>query len=638
MKKILLCFLFVTSFSLGFSQDNSKLDSLKKVLASLPAEGKSFAGDTMRVRVLCQMGLVAKMKTAIKFYEEAVALSNEKLNKEAAIKIKYQFVKFYKKKGFYFQAIPKLFELLRYAETKVGNNFKAVIYRDLADCYLMLESFENAEKYYQLAIDEFRNDKNYSELVDTQNNLGLVYYNKKDYRTAIAEFEKCQKYESQVKGTIYEASYLSNLGSSYRELKDFSNAKKYFNEALKTYEQLDKKYYPFLSMTLTEYAKLFEESGNLDQAFVLAKRAEKVDNTNYGNDVSTNEILERLYFKKGNWLMSHRYLKNYLLAKEKNIERTQKEQVESLKNEYDLSQQINKNILLQKDIDRELFIRKVFVVGIFLSLLFVCYIVYLNKKLKQNQNDIESKSTSLLKAKNQLEHVNSNLEEIVLERTTELTIANENLIQKNEEILSAMMNGQKIERKRVAAQLHDNLGSTISALKWRLGTLDTSHLSKKEIEVYESIKQMMGSAYKEIRNISHNLIPKGFENNGLLNSLHNLIGDLNNGSTCHIKINADSAIKFPSLKIEFELYAVLLELINNLIKHSNASNAIIEIDKLNTTYKISIEDDGIGMRFKNETGMGISNIKERLSSINARLILKDSQSGTKWEIILEELG
>jgi signal transduction histidine kinase len=634
MKPILASILFLLFITTTHAQKPSKLDSLKNILAHLPAEGRSFAGDTLRVRVLCEMGEEVELTVASEYFQRAIVVSQKYLDFKNVQFAKYKLAKFYKKKGMFFYAIPKMYEILKEVEKSGESDYLGSIYRELADCYLRLESFKYAEKYYKLSIDVFKKSNNYVEYVDTQNNLGLVFYNTKDYKSAIKAFDDCKLYETNVKNTIYEASYLSNLGSCYRELNEYEKAKIYFNKSIFIYQNLDKKYAPFLSTTLVEYALVFEKLGDLNTAIKLADKATAIDKTNYGNDLFTNEILERLHHKKGNSEKAYFYLKNYLIAKQNSTLRSQKEQVESLKNEYNLTQQKNSNALLVKDIEKESFIKEVFAVGLLFLICFVAYFIYSNSKLKTKQKEIELKSESLNVAKIQLEDVNSNLEITVQDRTKELRIANENLIQKNTEILAAMVKGQTIERRRVASELHDNIGSTISAVKWRMESLNDKNLSKNEQKVYFGIIEMINTAYSEIRLISHNLIPKELEINGLETGLSKFINDVNENKITIIDFEYNLNSILPE-KIAIEVYSICLELINNILKHSKAKKGILSIVNVENNLRIKVCDDGLGINYTNlNIGIGLKNIKDRLHSINGKYSLSSSKK-FNTEIVIE---
>ncbi|MDZ7897239.1 MAG: tetratricopeptide repeat protein [Arcicella sp.] len=625
MKLILATTLLLFFISTAHAQKPSKLDSLKNILAHLPAEGESFTGDTLRVRVLCEMG-EEDAKEAELIFQKAISISTKYLDNRFVTFSKFRYAIFYKKRGMFFYAIPKFFDLLPNLEKSGNFNFLASVYRELGDSYLRLNSFQNAEKYYKLSSDYFKKIKNFTEYVDTQNNFGLVYYNKRDFMSAIRLFEECKLYESKVANTIYEASYLSNLGSCYRELSKFALSQQYFNKAVNIYKNLNSKYLPYLSTTLIEYALLLEKEGKIQEAILMSEKAYNINHNDYGNDVYTNEILQRLYSKSGNFEKAFYHSKSLMEGKEKQATRSQQEKIASLRNDYDLKQQKNTNLLLVKSIEKEALINKLYIIGIITVLGFVAYFIYLNQILKKRQKEIEEKSDSLDFAKKELELINENLEITIDDRTKELREANGILLMKNKEILEAMTKGQTIERKRVASSLHDNLGSTISAIKWRLSALELKNLTQNEQKIYDSIIEMVNNAYSEVRFISHNFIPKELEISGLRVALEKFINEINQTKFSYIALSYNIDYQLPE-NVVVEVYSICLELINNIFKHSKAKNGLINIYVKNQSIlNIEVCDDGIGInQTENKTGIGLKNIEDRLHSINGKYFLNSNE-------------
>ena len=110
----------------------------------------------------------------------------------------------------------------------------------------------------------------------------------------------------------------------------------------------------------------------------------------------------------------------------------------------------------------------------------------------------------------------------------------ESLLKQNAELQAALLQGQTIERKRVAADLHDSLGSTMTSLIWTLQAIDTHKLQPEEQNVYQNLKKMLSNAYDEVRLLSHNLLPEEFEKQGLVSALQYFVR----------KVNQNSSIKF----------------------------------------------------------------------------------------------
>ena len=91
----------------------------------------------------------------------------------------------------------------------------------------------------------------------------------------------------------------------------------------------------------------------------------------------------------------------------------------------------------------------------------------------------------------------------------------ESLQIQNSELQAALLKGQTIERQRVALDLHDNLGSTLSALWLSVDTIDKSKMNEEEREIHQNLRENLEKAYNDVRLLSHNLLPEEFEKQNL---------------------------------------------------------------------------------------------------------------------------
>jgi signal transduction histidine kinase len=227
------------------------------------------------------------------------------------------------------------------------------------------------------------------------------------------------------------------------------------------------------------------------------------------------------------------------------------------------------------EVSQEQQLRNISIIGLLVLLIGASWLWFNRLELSKKNKQIYTQSLEISKAYAQLEDFNKTLEQKVDQRTHELKQANIELQQKNEEILTALFEGQTLERKRVASELHNNLGSMLSAMRYRLQILDKEKLSGKEQKVYDSILEMMGTAYAEVRLISHNLLPAELEKKGLKGAIEKLIGDINLGQKLIIDLQMDDDILPKNKRFELELYSICLELINNIIKHAEATQASV---------------------------------------------------------------
>lgn len=201
------------------------------------------------------------------------------------------------------------------------------------------------------------------------------------------------------------------------------------------------------------------------------------------------------------------------------------------------------------------------------------------------------------------------------------------LRKQNEAIRNATVKGQHIERRRVAADLHDNLGSTLSALRWTLQAIDIQKLLPTEKKIYSQLHEMVNNAYNEVRSISHNMLPPDFEKQSLQVSLAKFLQKIEGKTSIHFKLDFHQNFERLNPKIEFELYNVCLELINNIIKHSQATEASIDFFMTKQQLKMIVADNGIGLQNNESNGIGFQNIKSRIDSMNGNWTLKSDEQG-----------
>jgi signal transduction histidine kinase len=214
---------------------------------------------------------------------------------------------------------------------------------------------------------------------------------------------------------------------------------------------------------------------------------------------------------------------------------------------------------------------------------------------------------------------------------------NEELESKNREISRAEVKGQTQERKRVASELHDNLNTKIAALRWRVEAIDSGK-APAENEI-QALVMILDEIYRDVRLISHNLSPLDLGYRGLVNSLHKLVGDLG-GHSVKFYLETDGFPQNLSADLEYQIYNVVLELINNILKHSNASEAWIKLDSTKNKLDISVSDNGLGLGdYTASTGVGLKNVRSRVAELKGKVVfLAGEPKGTTVLVNLPYAG
>lgn len=181
------------------------------------------------------------------------------------------------------------------------------------------------------------------------------------------------------------------------------------------------------------------------------------------------------------------------------------------------------------------------------------------------------------------------------------------LNQQQKEQAGAVMETQEQERKRIAEDLHDSLGHLLSAAKINLQTLP-----EKQQQVENSLL-LLNQASEEIRNITFNLMPHTLEEGGLVPALQELAAKVTNTGTVKVLLHVHDMEKFTLEKqSQFNIYRIVQEAVNNILKHAEASEINIQLIGQADHITIMIEDDGKGFDpGQRSSGRGLKNIVTR---------------------------
>lgn len=190
----------------------------------------------------------------------------------------------------------------------------------------------------------------------------------------------------------------------------------------------------------------------------------------------------------------------------------------------------------------------------------------------------------------------------------------ENKYQK--ELLHHSIATQEEERKRIAADLHDDIGGKISAIRMMLRQLKLS--DKVNNKVLKECQDSLQETLDTTRNLSHDLMPPSLETLGLFKTLERLTKSLNNREF-EFTLHYTKEVRFGP-KVELALYRILQELINNTLKYSKANKTTITFLIDQDYWIMRYADNGIGYSHDDKSkGMGLRNIESRVEMIQGSL-------------------
>jgi len=205
-------------------------------------------------------------------------------------------------------------------------------------------------------------------------------------------------------------------------------------------------------------------------------------------------------------------------------------------------------------------------------------------------------------------------------------------------MLLSVMKGEEKERARLAGELHDGIGGMLSTVKMYF-----SNLQKKESMLHVSIDYhdamgLLDETITEVRKTAHNLMPELLFNYGLPEALKMYCDTVQKANK--IKINFQYYGFIGRLNSNFELfvYRTIQELLQNIIKHSQATEALVQISQHDTILSITVEDNGTGIKENHEEydGMGLQVIQSRIKDLNGQFTINSNkEKGTSVYIEID---
>ena len=193
--------------------------------------------------------------------------------------------------------------------------------------------------------------------------------------------------------------------------------------------------------------------------------------------------------------------------------------------------------------------------------------------------------------------------------------------------LRSLMAGEEKERSRIAKELHDGIGGILAAAKMH---------ASKDVE-NTKIVELLNSASEESRRISHNLLPENLVKKGLDVALHDFVESINESGLLKAEYQSVNLKSNLSKSLQLSIYRIIQELLNNIIKHADATEAMVQIQESNSQLLITVEDNGKGFQTNDKAnGIGLTNIESRLSLLKGQLkIDSDKKMGTSVYIELK---
>ncbi|MBW1298429.1 tetratricopeptide repeat-containing sensor histidine kinase [Aquimarina litoralis] len=469
--------------------------------------------------------------------------------------------------------------------------------------------------------------------------LGTVYLYQKEYDSALSIFENCI---SKTKDTDILLFAKKLVADTFFFRNDFSKAKSIYLEVLeglKIYENnkirlqtqlklgridifennlphaleyfrsvkevaLESKFYDLYIDAVIQMGVVYYNQG-------YAQDAEIVLSSAYVNTVQWNKlelqrdvinvlkdlkVADKDYENAYNLMTQYLSISNQILTNQnKAIVKEMEVKYQTLEKEKEILALKEEQLLKESEIERQRTIKKAFLIGFLAVLLPVIalLLVYFQKlktqiALNKSQEEVNSQKVHAL------------------------------MIDQELNLINATMDGQNRERKRLARELHDSIGGNLASIKLQISGANDQESFQSKI-----IKQI-DETYHQVRDISHNLASKKFQDNGVSSLIKEYVNNIENGSNQKISFNPYPEEKINEIEspLKEELFKIIQELLTNTLKHAQADQVDIYLNRYQTILQLLFEDNGVGFdTSKTGEGIGFENIRNRLKLLSGNLMI-----------------
>lgn len=438
-------------------------------------------------------------------------------------------------------------------------------------------NYDSAVYYYTQAESMFMAQGEEVQASDLAYNISLLHYDKKNYVESLKKVNEALKVQVDLNNLRSIGRSLRHIGYVYYQINNYDSADHYLRRAL----------------------KITDENNFLDDGLLVLQQLAELYEAR--NDYRTSNDFLKEYYKKSSSIYSQEYDQRILELRT---------QYETASAELDAEQAKSRSLRLEKN--RNITI----IVAASLLILFSIWLYVIDQKRK-NIKAIAAKNDQLNK-----------------QRIDEL------LQQQEIASLQGVLEGQEQERKRVAIDLHDRLGGILSMVKLHFSAVEEKlPQDNPEKKKFLTASELLDLAAGEVRSISHNLLSGVLAKFGLLPALKDLTDRINESGEIKLNLiyyNIENALNGEQ---ELQIYRIVQELISNILKHSEAHEATIQLIRNDDEKKVNliVEDDGKGFNPNAPSlsgGIGLSNLKARVGKLNGSFHI-DSGKGVGTSISID---
>jgi signal transduction histidine kinase len=552
------------------------------------AELAEKSGNTLdRMMVYYSLGRVSAVRgnsiLAIKYFRQTFELATQE-NSDSIMAMSLNGIATANwQLGKYALALEDHFKALKIREKLQDKKGIAISMVNIGNVYQTQEKLSMAEKYIRDGL-ELMKTINIDEpalLMEAMHTLANNYGMQGKIKEAFALDEEGIAIAERTNNEFVKAMFYDNMGNCYLygSPPDYARAIEYFTKTLRIDSAFSNKKqmsdsYSNLGGVFFEQKKYGDAIPYLQRSIVLAEESGFTQ-----GKLRSLSMLATAYRESGQHAEAFRTLQQTMKVKDSLVNTTSEARIAELQTVYETEKQQQQIDLQQAQLSR----KNSIIIGIIVALILLLLLgvsAWRRYRLKQ------------------------------------ATKLQEEMIKQQELASQSIIKAEENERQRIAQDLHDGLGQMMSAAKMNLSAFESGlHFETREQkQSFEKIIGLVDESCKEIRNISHNMMPNALLKNNLATALRDFTDKIEKNSL-QIHLYTEGLDQRLDANLETVLYRIIQECVNNVIKHAEATSLDISVIKDNEGISATIEDNGKGFSIDNKEnfeGIGLKNIKTRV--------------------------
>ena len=473
---------------------------------------------------------------------------------------------------------------------------------------------EKTKKYLDKFYDFALKKNNNKDLLEAYFGYGLFYLDSINYKKAKNYYEKTIFLSTKLKDTLSLAKSYNNKASILKYFYKNTDSARYFYEKAWFLYNLKNRTNEKFSLSFN-LGNSYKVEGKFKKALEWYIKADSIKLTQFKNNykILLHAQIANTYANLNNYKKAHEYLESYIDYNDALNKEQQDVAIADLDTKYETEKKEKENIQLKAENKK----KQLYLIGLLGTVVAFVIFGYLSYRNLKRRKEIAEKN-------------------IAIEKQKIVTLV------KDQELLSidAMIEGQEKERKKIAEDLHDNLGSTLATLKLHFDNY-REHLSTNnsvQLGLLDSTENILNVAYSKVRTMAHANQASVLAGHSLIEAIKSLAHNISLANKTQIEVMSFGFDKPLNHTTEITLFRITQELITNIIKHANAKTALIDLNLFDGTLGLIVEDDGVGFNIailnKKTTGMGLNSIKERIERVNGAFEI-DTKIGKGTTILID---